>query len=287
MTRSGYSYGFLDAFAKREIRRCSLKALAIPGHLVPYASREMPIARGFGTGGLQLSLSLLGPGDRLKVIDQGADHSVNAVSLRQFITRMAPGVAATTDTTRATVIQTRHRIPETPLRHGQLMVYQVPYPDALVVVEASERRRVQMHAEGDYTRLFVKLYEDLVAFGEIRLSHRYPTRIDGRYVIDPSPIPRFDVPKLHRSPAVQLFGAGREKKLYAVPPYTEAEPLAFADVPFRVEDFRDDTGARARCAGCGSDRSYLDEFVAPDGGRSHRCSDSEYCQRRQRLEAQR
>lgn len=44
------SYGFLDASAKREIRRKMLKAVAVPGCQMPYASREVPMARGWGTG---------------------------------------------------------------------------------------------------------------------------------------------------------------------------------------------------------------------------------------------
>ncbi|MEZ4634964.1 MAG: alpha-D-ribose 1-methylphosphonate 5-phosphate C-P-lyase PhnJ [Caldilineaceae bacterium] len=39
-----YAFGFLDEFAKRELRRRMLKAIAIPGYQVPYASRELPIA---------------------------------------------------------------------------------------------------------------------------------------------------------------------------------------------------------------------------------------------------
>jgi len=35
----------------------------------------------------------------------------------------------------------------------------------------------------------------------------------------PSPIPKFDNPKLGQSAALQLFGAGREQRIYAVPPY--------------------------------------------------------------------
>ena len=35
-----FSYGFLDESAKREMRRRILKAIAIPGYQVPYASRE-------------------------------------------------------------------------------------------------------------------------------------------------------------------------------------------------------------------------------------------------------
>ena len=40
-----FSYGFLDASAKREMRRKMIKAVAVPGCQMPYASREVPIAR--------------------------------------------------------------------------------------------------------------------------------------------------------------------------------------------------------------------------------------------------
>jgi alpha-D-ribose 1-methylphosphonate 5-phosphate C-P lyase len=279
VTAAAYGFGFLDPAAQRELRRKTLKALCIPGYQVPYSSREMPIARGFGTGGLQLTLSLIGPQDTLKVIDQGADDSVNAVSLRKFIQATCPGVRTTTRAELASIIQTRHRIPEAPLAHGQIVVLQVPYPDPLVIIEASERRRKQMHAQADYARLMVKLYEDLVEYGDITISHRYPTRIHGRYVIDPSPIPRYDVPRLDRSPAIHLFGAGREKRIYALPPYTRAEPLVFRDVPFRVESFLDDAGRRRACARCGSKRSFLDELVGEGGERVFACSDTDHCSR--------
>jgi len=275
---AAYSFGFLDDRARRELRRAILKAVCIPGYQVPYASREMPIARGFGTGGLQLTLALIAPDETVKVIDQGADDSVNAVNLRQFITLTCPGVRTTTRTREATLIQTRHRIPEVPLRADQILVLQVPYPDPLVVVEPSEQRRRTMHGEADYARLWVRLYEDMVRFDEITISHRYPTRIAGHYVIDPSPIPRWDVPKLHRAQCLYLFGAGREKKVYAVPPHTDATPLTFDDVPFRVEDFVDPvTGERRACARCGAVDSFLDELVADDGTRTYQCSDADYC----------
>jgi len=274
---TAYNFGFLDEYAKKEVRRAILKAVAIPGYQVPYASREMPMGRGFGTGGLQLTLSLIGPGEVLKVIDQGSDDSVNAVNLRQFIEMTCPGVSTTTRTAEATLLQSRHRIPERPLTGDQIIVLQVPYPDALVVVEPSEDKRKIMHGEADYSRLLVKLYEDIVKFDEITISHRYPTRINGHYVIDPSPIPRWDVPKLHHSRALVLFGAGREKKIYAVPPHTDAEPLVFTDVPFRVEDFRDGEGRRRACERCGCTDSFLDEFVDGSGEKVYQCSDSDWC----------
>ncbi|HSL40124.1 MAG TPA: alpha-D-ribose 1-methylphosphonate 5-phosphate C-P-lyase PhnJ, partial [Desulforhopalus sp.] len=71
MSRFSLTFGFFDEDAKKEIRRAMLKAVALPGYTVPFASREMPIARGWGTGGLQLTLSLITEEDCLKVIDQG------------------------------------------------------------------------------------------------------------------------------------------------------------------------------------------------------------------------
>ena len=283
MNSAAYNFGFLDEYAKKEVRRATLKAVAIPGYQVPYSSREMPMGRGFGTGGLQLTLSLIGPGDVLKVIDQGSDDSVNAVNLRHFIEMTCPGVDTTTHTEEATLIQSRHRIPELPLTPEQILVLQVPYPDPLVVVEPSEDKRKIMHGEADYSRLLVKLYEDIVQFEEITLSHRYPTRINGHYVIDPSPIPRWDVPKMDNSPALILLGAGREKKIYAVPPHTRAEPLAFDDIPFRVEDFRDEAGRRRACARCGATDSFLDEFMNEQGKKVYMCSDSDYCESQSEL----
>lgn len=275
--KDAYNFGFLDEYAKKEIRRAILKAISIPGYQVPYASREMPMGRGFGTGGLQITLSLIGPGDIVKVIDQGSDESVNAVNLRRFIKLTCPGVSTTTKTSSATLIQSRHRIPERRLTREQILVLQVPYPDPLVVVEPSEDKRKTMHGEADYSRLLVKLYEDLVKFNEISISHRYPTRINDHYVIDPSPIPRWDVLKLHHSDALILFGAGREKKVYAVPPHTKAEPLVFSDVPFRVEDFYDKNKKRRSCMRCGCTSSFLDEFINEKGLKVWQCSDSDWC----------
>ena len=50
-----YNYAYLDEQTKRMIRRAILKALAIPGYQVPFGSREMPLAYGWGTGGIQVT----------------------------------------------------------------------------------------------------------------------------------------------------------------------------------------------------------------------------------------
>ena len=97
----GYNFAYLDEQTKRMIRRAMLKAVAIPGHQVPFGSREMPLPYGWGTGGIQVTASVLGPDDMLKVIDQGADDTTNAVSIRRFFARTA-GVRTTTRTEEAT-----------------------------------------------------------------------------------------------------------------------------------------------------------------------------------------
>ena len=125
----------------------------------------------------------------------------------------------------------------------------------------------------------VKLYEDIAGFGHIATTYAYPVKVNGRYVMDPSPIPKFDNPKMHMMPALQLFGAGREKRIYAVPPYTSVESLDFDDHPFTVQEWDEP------CAICGSRHSYLDEVVLDDSGkRMFVCSDTDYC--RQQSEEQ-
>ena len=56
----GYNMGYLDEQTKRMIRRALLKAVAIPGFQVPFASREVPMPRGWGTGGVQVTAAIIG-----------------------------------------------------------------------------------------------------------------------------------------------------------------------------------------------------------------------------------
>lgn len=273
MRFSGYSYAFIDDMAKREIRRALLKAVAIPGHQIPFGSREMPIARGWGTGGLQITLALLGPGDVVKVIDQGDDAGVNSSNLRRLVEQMT-GLETTAETTEATVIQTRHRVPDERLTDRQVLVLQVPNPEPLRAVERSVAQAALMHGEQDYSRMWLALYEDVVRRGEVSRGAGYPVLVNGRYIMTPSPIPRWDVPKLHQADALYLFGAGREKRVYACPPHTDVVPLAFEDYPFSVEQFEGHA-----CAVCGSTQSYLEASPTDDGTMRYRCSDTAYCER--------
>jgi alpha-D-ribose 1-methylphosphonate 5-phosphate C-P lyase len=266
----GYNFAYLDERTKKMIRRALLKAVAIPGHQVPFGSREMPLAYGWGTGGIQVTAAVIGRDDVLKVIDQGSDDTTNAVNIRQFFARTT-GVRTTTRTREATLIQTRHRIPEAPLVAGQVLVYQVPQPEPLFKLEPRRAETAKLHAAEEYGLINVKLYEDLAQWGRIETSYEYPVKVDERYVMSPSPIPVFDNPKMHRMPALQLFGAGREKRLYAIPPYTDVRSLDFEDHPFRIEPHGH------ACAACGDTNSFLDEVADAHGLVRWTCSDTDWC----------
>lgn len=271
---AGYNFAYLDEQTKRMIRRAILKAVAIPGYQVPFGGREMPLPYGWGTGGIQVTAAVIGQSDVLKVIDQGSDDTTNAVNIRRFF-RRTTGVATTERTTEATLIQTRHRIPETPLSPGQIMVYQVPIPEPLRWLEPSEQQTRKLHAMADYGLMSVELYEDIARMGKIATAYDYPVVVNNRYMMRPSPIPKFDNPKLHQSPALQLFGAGREKRIYAVPPYTSVKSLDFEDYPFEIESWDQ------CCSLCAAEDSFLDEIIVDDhGARMYVCSDTDYCQQR-------
>ena len=273
-TVAGYNFAYLDEQTKRMIRRALLKAVAIPGHQIPFGSREMPLPYGWGTGGIQTTAAIIGRDDTLKVIDQGSDDTTNAVNIRRFFARTA-GVETTTHTTDATVIQTRHRIPETPLREGQILVYQVPMPEPLYRLEPRVAECRKLHALSEYGLMNVKLYEDIVRHGSIATTYDYPVIVNDRYLTAPSPIPKFDNPKLHMNAALQLFGAGRERRLYAIPPYTPVRSLDFDDYPFEIQRWEH------ACEICGSRESFLDEMIVDDKGkRMFVCSDSDYCEQR-------
>lgn len=270
--KNKYNFAFFDEGSKREIRRATLKAICIPGYQVPFASREMPIARGWGTGGIQLTLSLIGVDDRIKVIDQGSDESVNAISIKNLIAETT-GVEMVNDTGDATLIQSRHRIPEVPLTKQQVLVLQVPTPEPLREYEPSERVSKRLHAEQEYTGAWLLLFEQIIKYGRMSVGADHPVTVNDRYVMAPSPIPNFDNPKMNQSEALILLGAGREKKIYAVPPYTKVVSLDFEDEPFEVEDFEGKC-----CRLCGAEHVYLDEFLDErDGSVLYQCNDTSYC----------
>ena len=131
----------------------------------------------------------------------------------------------------------------------------------------------RLHAEADYTGAWLGLFDQIIRYGSTTTGADHPVKVNGRYIMAPSPIPRFDTLRLHMSDNLTLFGAGREKKIYAVPPHTTVEPLDFADYPFAVEDF-----SGKACARCGATDTYLDELVDEETGDTYYCcNDTAFC----------
>ena len=54
----------------------------------------------------------------------------------------------------------------------------------------------KMHAEMDYAPIWLQLYESLIKYHKITLSTEYPCMVEHRYIMNPSPIPKFDNDKL-------------------------------------------------------------------------------------------
>ena len=151
-----------------------------------------------------------------------------------------------------------------------------PVPEPMQRLEPREEETRKLHALQEYGLMHVNLFEDLAHYGHISSTYDYPVLVNGRYIMSPSPIPKFDNPKMHLNPALQLFGAGREKRIYAVPPYTTVESLGFDDHPFEVQRWQ------SACELCGSNESFLDEVIMDDQGKKmFVCSDSDYCSKRQ------
>lgn len=154
---------------------------------------------------------------------------------------------------------------------GQALILQVPDPEPLRGVELSITKAREMHADADYGQMWLVLYEQLVRYKQYIQGASYPSMVNGRYVISPSPIPRWDTPKLHQAAHLTLLSAGREKRLYAVPPYTDVYPLEFADRPFQVEDQHDWVDIKT-----GAMHKFMSEIPLADGGSAYEISDTGY-----------
>ena len=152
----------------------------------------------------------------------------------------------------------------------------MPIPEPLRFLEPRETETRKMHALEEYGLMHVKLYEDIARHGRIATTYAYPVKVEGRYVMDPSPTPKFDNPKMHMSPALQLFGAGREKRIYACRPSPRWSASTSRTIPSRCRP----STSPARSAR--AENVYLDEVILDDrGGRMFVCSDTDHCEKRQ------
>ena len=66
-----------------------------------------------------------------------------------------------------------------------MLVLQVPIPEPLRRVERSVRLARQMHAERDYSRMWLAIYEDIVRRGELGGAAGYPVMVNDRFIMAP------------------------------------------------------------------------------------------------------
>ncbi|MDO5044618.1 MAG: alpha-D-ribose 1-methylphosphonate 5-phosphate C-P-lyase PhnJ, partial [Coriobacteriia bacterium] len=123
------------------------------------------------------------------------------------------------------------------------------------------------------------IFEQIVKFNAATTGADHPVIVNDRYLMAPSPIPRFDNPKMNDSSALILLGAGREKKIYAVPPYTKVKSVDFEDYPFLSEDLSGKV-----CRLCGATNVYMDELVDEEHQETYyQCNDTSFCNKRRQL----
>ena len=259
-----YNFAYLDEQTKRMIRRAILKAIAIPGYQVPFASREMPMPYGWGTGGVQVTAAIIGPDDVLKVIDQGADDTTNAVSIRNFFAKTA-GVAHHHPHDRG------HDHPDAPphprdAAQGAARSWSTRCrsPSRCASSSRARPRRARCTRSRNTALMHVKLYEDIARHGHIATTYAYPVKVDGRYVMDPSPTPKFDNPKMHHCAGA---AAVRRRPRKAHLRRSRPIPRWSASISRTIRSSASATTAAARSAA--PPKVFLDEVVTRRPRRAH------------------
>ena len=71
--------------------------------------------------------------------------------------------------------------------------------------EPSEAATRRLHAEADYTGAWLELFDQIVRFDATTTGADHPVLVNGRYVMAPSPIPRFDNLKLNQAEHLSLI----------------------------------------------------------------------------------
>ena len=158
------------------IRRALLKAVAIPGYQVPFGSREMPLAYGWGTGGIQVTAAVHRPATTCSRSSTRARTTPPTPSTSAASSR-APPACATTERTREA---THH--PDAPPHpraaaapRARSSSTRCRSPSRCYKLEPRRRETLKLHAFAEYGLMHVKLYEDIAQLG----PHRHQLRLPG------------------------------------------------------------------------------------------------------------
>ena len=107
MSRSAVNFAFSTRGSAR-IQPAIIRAICLPGHQIPLREQGASDRPRPGTGGLQVTMSIIGAKDCLKMTDQGCDGRYRSRWLMLYSDNPSRrGVRTTTRTTAAPSIQTR------------------------------------------------------------------------------------------------------------------------------------------------------------------------------------
>ena len=141
----------------------------------------------------------------------------------------------------------------------------MPIPEPLRFLEPRETETRKMHALEEYGLMHVKLYEDIARHGHIATTYAYPVKVEDRYVMDPSPIPKFDNPKLDAiAGAATVRRRPRKAHLRGAALHQGDAASISRTIPFEVPSERTITP----CAAVRRRGRYLDEVILDDAGRA-------------------
>jgi Uncharacterized enzyme of phosphonate metabolism len=168
-------------------------------------------------------------------------------------------------------------VPETPLKEGQILVFQVPIPEPLRMLEPRETETRTLHALTEYGVMQVSLYESIARHGRIAKTYNYPVLVNGRYMMSPSPSQIRQPQARPQSGAAALWRGPREAHLRRAALHAGEEPR------FRRPSVRDRALDRVLRAAAARPRAFLDEMIVDDAGkRLFVCSDTDYCESRRK-----
>ena len=92
---------------------------------------------------------------------------------------------------------------------GQILVFQVPIPEPLRMLEPRETETRTLHALAEYgADAGQASTRDIARHGRIATTYDYPVMVNGRYIMRPSPIPKFDNPKMRPQPGAAALRRG-------------------------------------------------------------------------------
>ncbi len=257
----------------RSAAACS-KPSRFPGHQIPFRSREMPMSYGWGTGGIQVTSSIIGLDDTLKVIDQGADDTTNAVNIRAVLPqdvrhphhdphgRSDDRPDAPPDPGNAAARRANPRLSSADARTAARL-------------EPSEAKTKQdARARGVRSACILRLYEDIATYGRIATAYDYPVLVHGRYVMSPEPDPALRQSQAStRNPGTAALRCRAGKAAVCRAAVHPGRKLCRSTII---------RSSAKRGSGLASfvlrANSYLDEVVVGDRGeRIWICSDTDFC----------